>query len=85
MPDPASQAPSVQPGRYEIRIKEQIDDRWLSWFDEYIITRTENGETLLTGPIVDQSALHGLLAKIRDLNLTLLTVNLIQFKPSAKK
>jgi membrane protease YdiL (CAAX protease family) len=66
------------PGWYEIRIKEEIGEKWLAWFDEFTVTRTESGETLLTGPIADQSALHGLLAKIRDLNLTLLTVNLIQ-------
>jgi len=69
--------PLLQPGRYEIRIKELIDDKWLFWFDEYNVTRTKNGETLLTGPIADQAALHGLLSKIRDLNLTLISVNQI--------
>ena len=75
----------VQPGHYEIRIKEPISEKWLAWFDEFTITRTESGETLLTGPIADQSALHGLLAKIRDLNLTLLTVNPIQPVPAQEK
>jgi hypothetical protein len=69
---------SIHPGRYQIRIKEQISDKWLDWFDEFAITRTESGETLLTGRIGDQSALHGLLAKIRDLNLTLISVSRIE-------
>ena len=60
---------------YEIRIKEGIRDKSLTWFDEFAITQTASGETLLTGPIADQAALHGLLAKIRDLNLTLISVN----------
>jgi hypothetical protein len=64
-----------EPGNYEICIKESINDRWLEWFGEFTITRTKSGKTLLTGPIADQSALHGLLARIRDLNLTLISVN----------
>jgi hypothetical protein len=60
---------------YEIRIKEEIREKSLAWFEEFSITQTTSGETLLTGPIADQSALHGLLAKIRDLNLTLISVN----------
>jgi hypothetical protein len=80
MPDTTQQPQPILPGRYEILIKEQIDDKWLAWFDEFIITRTESGETLLTGSIPDQSALHGLLAKIRDLNLTLISVNRIESK-----
>jgi hypothetical protein len=80
MPDTTQQPQPILPGRYEILIKEQIDDKWLAWFDEFIITLTESGETLLTGSIPDQSALHGLLAKIRDLNLTLISVNRIESK-----
>jgi len=49
-------------------------------FDGFTVTQTASGETLLTGPVVDQSALHGLLAKIRDLNLTLISVNQIEPK-----
>ncbi len=63
------------PDWYEIRIKEAIREKSLTWFEEFAITQTTSGETLLTGPIADQSALHGLLAKIRDLNLTLISVN----------
>jgi hypothetical protein len=82
MPDTTQQPQPILPGRYEILIKEQIDDKWLAWFDEFTVTRTENGETLLTGSIPDQAALHGLLAKIRDLNLTLVSVN--QIEPTRK-
>jgi hypothetical protein len=67
-----------EPGNYEICIKETISDRWLEWFGEFTITRSPSGETRLTGPIADQPALHGLLAKIRDLNLTLISVNRIE-------
>lgn len=77
MPIPGIDISSAQPGWYEIRIRESIEDKWLSWFDEFIITHTDSGETLLTGSISDQSALHGLLARIRDLNLTLVSVNQI--------
>lgn len=80
MPDSMTQIPPHQPGLYEIIIKEQIGDKWLAWFDEYSVTCTESGETLLTGSIPDQAALHGLLAKIRDLNLTLISVNQIEQK-----
>lgn len=75
----------IQPGRYEIRIKEPIADKWLPWFDEFTVTRAESGETLLAGSIPDQSALHGLLAKIRDLNLTLISVNQIETKKDNPK
>jgi hypothetical protein len=76
----SAEFPPVQPGHYEIRIKEPIGEKWLAWFDEFTIASTESGETLLTGPIADQSALHGLLTKVRDLNLTLISVNRIEMK-----
>ena len=56
-----------QPGLYEIRIKGHLDKQWADWFNGLTSTREENGETLLTGPIIDQAALHGLLRKVRDL------------------
>jgi hypothetical protein len=61
-------------GRYEIRIKGHLDNRWANWFDGLTITREDNGDTLLTGPVVDQAALYGLLRKVRDLGLPLLSV-----------
>lgn len=71
---------SIVSGWYEIRIKEEIGDKSLTWFEEFAITQTTSGETVLTGALADQAALHGLLAKIRDLNLTLISVNQIDRK-----
>ena len=59
---------------YEIRLKGHLDDRWAEWFEGLTLTREDNGETLLTGPVVDQAALHGLLRKVRDLGMPLLSV-----------
>lgn len=63
-----------EPEQYEIRLRGHLDDRWADWFDGLTITREANGETLLTGLVVDQAALHGVLRKIRDLGLPLLSV-----------
>ena len=63
---------------YEIRLKGHLDDRWAEWFDGLTITLEEDGDTLLTGPVVDQAALHGLLKKVRDLGLPLLSVNSVE-------
>ena len=71
-----------QPGRYEIRLKGHLDNRWADWFEGLTITREDNGETFLTGPVVDQAALHGLLRKVRDLGLPLVSVMLIEPKPA---
>ena len=60
-------------GRYVIRIKGHLDDEWVDWFEGLTITLKEDGTTLLTGPVIDQAALHGLLKKIRDLGLTLIS------------
>jgi len=59
---------------YQIRVRGVIDSRWSDWFDSLPIGPQVDGTTLLTGPVRDQSALHGLLAKIRDLGLPLLSV-----------
>jgi hypothetical protein len=64
-----------QPQRYEIRFKGHLDDRWVDWFEGLAITLEENGNTLLSGPVTDQAALHGLLKKVRDVGLPLLSVN----------
>ena len=69
-----------EPKTYEIRLKGHLDDKWADWFDGLTITRADNGETLLSGPMVDQAALHGVLRKVRDLGLPLVSVNLIDPK-----
>ena len=72
-------SPVSNGGIYEIKIKGLLDDHWDQWFDGLTLERHENVDsrqdcTLIIGPMADQPALHGLLAKIRDLNLTLISV-----------
>jgi hypothetical protein len=62
----------------EIRVKGRIDERWSEWLDDLTITHTDQDETVLTGSIVDQAALYGLIAKLRDLGLPLSSVNCVQ-------
>ena len=70
--------PTANTEYYEIRLKGQLNARWADWFDGMTITLDNNGDTLLSGPVVDQAALHGLLKKIRDVGLTLLSVNTVK-------
>jgi hypothetical protein len=69
-----SQPSSLRSAGYEIRVKDHLDTYWLDWFEGWSVTNLENGEVLLKSSCVDQSRLHGALNKIRDLNLTLLSV-----------
>jgi hypothetical protein len=62
-----------RPGRYVIRVKGMLGDSWSDWFDEFEIC-AENDETILSGQVMDQAALHGLIGKIRDVGLTLLSI-----------
>ncbi len=71
-PDP------TQPTIYQIRVKSHLGSEWTDWFDGLCITLEENGDTLLTGPVIDQAALHGLLKKVRDLGMPLISVNQVQ-------
>ena len=66
-----------QPNYYVIQIKEHISPQWSAWFEGLTIVNLDNDGSILSGPVIDQSALHGLLAKVRDLNLTLISVNQI--------
>lgn len=71
-------APAADPigsAFYQIRLRGHLGQVWTGWFDGLAITRDDNGDTLLTGAVADQPALHGLLRKIRDLGLTLVAVN----------
>ena len=63
-----------EPARYEIRLKGHLDTRWADRFEGLTITLDDNGTTRLTGPLVDQAALHGVLRKVRDLGTPLLSV-----------
>ena len=67
-----------EPGRYEIRIRGHLDAQWTDWFGMLTVTLEQNGDTLLTGTVADQSALHGLLRKVRDLGMPLISVNRIE-------
>ena len=62
------------PQHYEIKVKGYLDPRWSDWFEGVTLTHLEGDETLLSGLLPDQAALHGLLERIRDLNLTLISV-----------
>ena len=74
----SSHTGSSQPTNYQIRIKGHLGHQWTDWFGGLTITAEDNGDTLLTGPVVDQAALHGLLKKVRDLGMPLVSVNQVQ-------
>lgn len=78
----AAPADHHEPARYEIRIKGHLANRWSGWFEGMIITREDHGETRLTGPVLDQAALHGLLRKVRDLGMPLLSVTQVDPEPA---
>ncbi len=80
----ASTGDHYEPGFYEICIKGHLDGRWADWFGGLTITLEDNGDTRLTGPVVDQAALHSLLRKVRDLGLPLLSVNRVVPGPSIR-
>ena len=62
------------PGQYEIRLKGHLDSRWSAWFDGLTLTEDSDGTTVIHGSVVDQAALHGLLQKVRDIGLPLVSV-----------
>jgi len=73
--------PTADPNRpviYQIRLQGHLDRRWTDWFEGLTITQEKNGETLLSGTVVDQAALHGLLKKVRDLGMPLVSINRVE-------
>ena len=70
---------------YQIRLKEKLDQRWSAWLGGLSVIHEANGETVLTGEVVDQAALHGLLSKVRDLQLTLISVSPLEVRSSSKE
>ena len=71
---PSSDEKRNHPPCYEIRLRGHLDSQWTDWFGGLTITMEEDGTTLLTGPVIDQAALHGLLKKVRDMGLPLISV-----------
>jgi len=71
------------PQWYEIRLRGRLDPRWSAWFDGLALTATADGTTTIRGPVVDQAALHGLLQRLRDLGLPLLSVAQVEPDPHA--
>lgn len=71
-------ADPATPMVYQIRLKGHLGRHWTVWFEDLTITLEDNGDTLLCGPVVDQAALHGLLRKVRDLGVPLISVNRVE-------
>lgn len=69
---------SSQPAVYQIRIGGHLGCQWAEWFEGLTLTPEENGDTVLTGPVADQDALYGLLRKVRDLGMPLISVNRVE-------
>jgi hypothetical protein len=78
--EPDDLADPGQPMTYQIRITGQLDSRWTDWFEGMTIT-LDGGDTLITGPVVDQAALHGLLKRVRDLGMPLVSVSPVEPRP----
>ena len=70
---------------YQLRLKEHLDQHWSAWLDGLSVIHEANGETVLTGEVVDQAALHGLISKVRDLQLTLISVFPLEARSSPKE
>jgi hypothetical protein len=82
-PDPTPTPPDA--GRYEIRCTGHLEGRWIAWFDGLTVHREVDGTTLISGQVLDQAALHGLLQRVRDLGLPLVSVNRLDADPSTDR
>ena len=82
---PNSNSDQDQANIYQIRVKGHLDPEWTDWFGHMKITREEDGTTLISGPVLDDAALHGLLKVVRDSGMQLLSVNTVESEPSAVK
>ena len=80
-----SEREADQPTIYQFRLRGHLGQQWMDWFEGLSITLEEDGNTLLSGPVVDQSALHGILKRVRDLGMPLLSVNFVDPDPATKK
>lgn len=78
-----SKTTPAQSDLYQIRVQGHLNPQWTDWFDGLTITLEENGDTVLTGPLLDQAALHGLLKRIRDLGLPLRSLNCLKSDEAA--
>ncbi|HSN78085.1 MAG TPA: hypothetical protein VL334_23675 [Anaerolineae bacterium] len=76
--------PANQALLYEIKLKGHLGREWADWFGGMAVALTEDGDTLLTGPVADQAALHGLLRKVRDIGIPLVSVNEIHHHQSSE-
>jgi hypothetical protein len=76
--EPESKRETDQPMVYQFKIKGHLNQQWMSWFEGLTITLEEDGNTLLSGTVIDQSSMHGVLKKIRDLGMPLLSVNSVE-------
>jgi hypothetical protein len=74
-----------KPGRYELRLKGHLDSRWAAWFDGLSLTNESDGTSIIHGQVADQAALHGLLQKVRDIGLPLISVTPVEPDPSTKQ
>jgi hypothetical protein len=81
--EPETQPAPGHPVVYQIRIKGHLGRQWSDWFEGMTVTLEDNGDTLLTGPVVDQAALHGLLRRMRDLGMPLVSISPLEHGPPA--